>query len=89
MVAPVVIVAIIVAILVLLALLGLTAWYNTHTQACMNNLTEILTFTKSIMDDPDRANLWCPGLEDAVAKFDNQCSDLSAPAYESYIPPCK
>ena len=59
-------------------------WYITDTQACMNNLTEILIFTKSILDDPDRANLWCPGLEDALALFDNQCSDLS----ELYIPPC-
>ena len=80
MVAPI----IIAAIVALVALLLLIALYSTHTQACMNNLTEILIFTKSIMDDPDRANLWCPGLEDAVAKFDNQCSDLSA----SYIPPC-
>ncbi len=79
---------IIAAIVTLVALLLITAWSNTHTQACMNNLTEILIFTKFIMVDPDRANLWCPGLEDAVTLFEEQCSDLSAPAYESYIPPC-
>jgi len=83
-VAPIVI----AAIVVLIALLALTAWYNTHTAACMNNLNEILTFTTSIMEDPSTANVWCTGLKKSITSFEAQCSEFSAPAYTSYVPPC-
>ena len=89
MVAPIVIAAIVVALVALIAILAFTAWLNTHNAECVNNLNEILTFTKSIIDDPDNSNVWCSGLKTSITLFENQCSEFSAPAYESYIPPCE
>ena len=89
MVAPIIIAAIIVAIVALIAMLAFTAWLNLHTGACMNDLNEILTFTTSIREDPDNTNVWCSEVKIAITSFENLCSEFSAPAYESYIPPCK
>lgn len=80
---------IIVAILVLIALLALTAWSNTHTQACMSNLNLILKHITDMKVDPGNTDVYCLDLKKAVTLFENDCSELSAPAYESYIPPCK
>jgi len=80
---------IIAAIAVLVALLLLTAWYNSQTQACMNNLNLILKHITDMKVDPDNTDVYCLDLKKAVTLFENDCSELSAPAYESYVPPCK
>ena len=89
MAAPAVVAAIILLILALILILSYTAWLNSSNEACMNNLNEILTFTISIRDDPDNADVWCSGLKTAIIAFNEQCPDFSAPTYSSYAPLCE
>jgi len=86
--APVVIAAVVALLVALIAILGLTAWTNSETEACLVLATSIWEKVEEARIDEGAADVNCPGIKSSITQFENQCSDFSIPTYEAFIPPC-
>jgi len=86
--APLVIAAVVALLVILIALLGLTAWTNSETEACLDVATSILQKVEEARLDKTVADVVCPGIKSSITQFENQCSGFSIPTYEAFVPPC-